>query len=90
MPSHRFDSPQSNQAVVGNATVVNVLPGSSDGWITLYPDGAALPNASNLNYVSGQIVPNSFIVGLGPSGAFKIYARTSTHFIVDLSGYFAP
>ncbi len=82
--------PASARAVVGNATVVNVLPGSSSGWITLYPDGAALPNASNLNYVAGQITPNSFIVGLGASGAFKIYARTSTHFIVDLSGYFAP
>ncbi len=49
------------------------------------------PTVSNLNYVSGQIVPNAFTVGLGNSdGAFNIFASSSTHFIADLTGYFAP
>ena len=49
-----------------------------------------MPVASNLNYVAGQIVPNAFTVGLGADGKFNIYAATTTHFIIDLAGYFGP
>jgi len=76
-------------AIVGNATVVNNVSGNSDGFVTLYPSGAPRPTASNLNYVPGQIVPNSFTVGLGADGAFAIYAQTATHFIVDVAGYYS-
>jgi hypothetical protein len=81
--------PAAAQAIVGNATVVNPSSGGS-GYVTLYPSGAAQPNASNLNYVPGQIVPNAFTVGLGADGAFKIYAYSAIDFIVDITGYFAP
>ncbi len=77
-------------AVVGNATVVNVLPGAQPGYITLYPSGSPRPTVSNLNYTAGQIIPNSFTVGLGDNGAFEIYSTSSTHFIVDITGYYAP
>jgi hypothetical protein len=80
--------PANAKAVVGNATVVNFI--SDGGHITLYPSDAALPNASNLNFTANHIVPNSFTVGLGSDGAFKIYSYASTHFIVDISGYYAP
>ncbi len=81
--------PAAAQAIVGNATVVN---SSADyGFITLYPSGATRPTVSNLNYAPGQIVPNAFVVALGASdGAFNIYAGTTTHFIADVTGYFAP
>jgi len=83
--------PASARVVVGNATVVNNVAGASGGFITLYPSGAAQPTVSNLNYVAGQVVPNAFTVGLGSGdGAFNIFASSSTHFIVDLAGYFAP
>jgi hypothetical protein len=77
------------KAVVGNGTVVNFIS-SGFNWITLYPFGATEPNASNLNFTSNQIVPNAFVVGLSNDGKFNIYSRASTHFIVDLTGYFAP
>ena len=81
--------PASALVVVGNATVVSTVGGS--GFITLYPSGAPQPTVSNLNFVAGQVVPNAFTVGLGSSdGAFNIFASSSTHFIVDLAGYFAP
>jgi hypothetical protein len=35
-------------------------------------------------------VPNAFVVGLGNDGKFNLYSHGSTHFIVDLTGYFAP
>jgi hypothetical protein len=81
--------PANAKAIVGNATVVNFISSGSN-WITLYPSDAAQPNASNLNFSSNQIVPNNFTVGLGPDGAFNIYSRASTHFIVDIAGYYAP
>ncbi len=76
-------------AIVGNATVVNFIS-TGFHWITLYPSDAPQPNASNLNFTNNQIVPNNFTVGLGPDGAFKIYSHASTHFIVDVTGYYAP
>jgi len=80
--------PATAQAVVGNATVVNDT-GASGGFVTLYPNGAALPNASNLNYSPGQIVPNAFTVGLGGDGEFNIYATTGINFIADITGYYS-
>jgi hypothetical protein len=80
--------PATAQAVVGNGTVVNFLSGA--GFVTLYPSGAMRPTVSNLNYLSNQIIPNAFTVGLGANGAFEIYPSTTTDFIVDLTGYFAP
>jgi hypothetical protein len=80
--------PANAQAIVGNATVVNFIS-TGFGYITLWPDGATQPNASNLNYTQNQIVPNAFTVGLGSSGAFKIFSSLSTHFIVDVTGYFS-
>ncbi len=80
--------PASALAVVGNATVVNFI--SNGGFVTLYPSNAARPNASNLNFTANHIVPNAFTVGLGSDGGFKIFTSASTHFIVDITGYFGP
>jgi hypothetical protein len=83
--------PSSALAIVGNGTVVNANPSlSNSGHVTLYPSNAPRPNASNLNYIANQIVPNAFTVGLGGDGGFKIYTFGSIHFIVDLTGFFAP
>ncbi|MDQ3134767.1 MAG: hypothetical protein M3Q76_08190, partial [Acidobacteriota bacterium] len=86
--------PAAAVTLVGNATVVNNRAGSSSGFATLYPADGTRPNASNLNYVAGQIVPNSFVVGLGvngPSaGQFKIHTSSTTDFVVDVTGYYAP
>src|SRR5262249_52839387 len=72
--------PPNAQAIVGNAPVVN--PGGN-GFITLWPNGQTRPPVSNLNYTTGQVVPNAFTVGLGPDGTFRIYSSASTDFIVD-------
>ncbi len=85
---HGVTISSSSVAIFGNATAVNAGPAA--GHVTLYPTGEAMPNVSNLNYVGGQIIPNSFVVRLGNIGAFDIYSVSSIHFIVDLSGYFAP
>jgi hypothetical protein len=80
--------PSTAKVVVGNATVVNTM-GGADGYITLYPSNSSLPVVSNLNFSSGMVIPNTFTVGLGGDGAFNIYASTTTHFIVDVFGYYS-
>jgi hypothetical protein len=81
--------PSSALAIVGNATVVNNPSLSNSGHVTLYPSNAPRPNASNLNYIAGQIVPNAFTVGLGGDGGFKIYTFGTIHFLVDITGYYS-
>jgi glucose/arabinose dehydrogenase len=81
--------PSTAKAITGNATVVNFIS-SGPHWITLYPSDAQQPTSSNLNFIENQIVPNNFTVGLGPDGAFKIYSHAATHFVVDITGYYAP
>lgn len=78
--------PPTAKAVVGNATVVAA---SGNGFITLFPDGQMRSPVSNLNYVAGQTVPNAFTVGLSLTGGFRAYSFAGTHFITDVTGYFA-
>ena len=76
-------------ALVGNATVDN-SSGAPPGFATIYPTGAPLPLASNLNFVPGTIRPNQFTVGLGPDGQFNLLSNTGGHFVIDITGYYAP
>jgi subtilisin family serine protease len=83
--------PASAAAIVGNATIVNFI--SPGGYVTLYPSGgggASRPTVSNLNFTANQIIPNSFTVALGSNGSFDIFTSGGTHFIVDITGYYAP
>ena len=72
---------------------------SANGWLTVYPTGAAFPNASNLNFLAGQTVPNLVVVkGRGPDGQVDITntdvptlphpASGTVHVVGDLIGYF--
>lgn len=73
-------------SVVGNATVVN----SNGGYLTLWPSNANQPAVATSNFNASQISNRHFTVGLGPDGAFKIFAQFTTDLVLDLSGYFAP
>ncbi len=81
--------PGSAIALTGNVTVV-ADAGGGPGFVTLYPDGSGLPSTSNANYLSGDVIPNAFIVALGTGSAFRNYASTTIDIIVDITGYFAP
>jgi hypothetical protein len=79
--------PAGTAAVVMNVTVTQPKSG---GYLTVYPDGAAKPNASNLNFTAGETVPNLVIAPL-TNGVADI-ANTSggtVQVIADLAGYFA-
>ncbi len=78
--------PSNALAITGNITPVP----NSGGFVTLYPSNASRPLVANSNFVAGEIVNNVFTVGLGPDGAFKIHALTTTDVVIDVTGYYAP
>ena len=73
-------------AVALNVTVVDgVNPTIGGGYVTVYPCGT-LPDASNLNFTTGQTIPNSVIAGVGVGdGVFYVYG--TAHLLADVSGY---
>jgi hypothetical protein len=74
-------------AVVLNVTVTEP---SIAGFATVYPCGEARPEASNLNFVAGQTVPNLVIARVGAGGKVCLYSLESTQLIADVTGYFEP
>ena len=61
-----------------------------DTHLTIYPSVGPVPATSNLNLVAGQTSANGAVVRL-QSDAFKIRNQAGhTHYLVDLSGWFAP
>lgn len=80
--------PANATAVTGNVTVV---PGTTGGFLTLFPSSATQPIVANSNFKPGEVTNNVFTTGLGAGdGAFKIFASATTEVIVDVTGYYAP
>jgi outer membrane protein assembly factor BamB len=73
-------------AAVLKVTVTNTTAAS---FLTVWPQGATRPTASNLNWVAGQTVPNRVIVPVSSTGKVSVYNQFgTTDVIVDVSGYF--
>lgn len=74
-------------AVSLNVTVVSPTAAS---YLTVFPGGAALPSASNLNWVAGQApTPNAVTSPLSATGTLSIYNNSGTvHVVVDVVGYY--
>ena len=71
-------------SVVMNVTVVTP---SAAGFLTVYPNGAPVPNASNLNFDPGQVVPNLVTTKIGTGGVVNLLlSQGSAHVIVDVIG----
>ncbi len=71
-------------SVVLNVTVVDP---QGSGYITAWPTGQTKPNASNVNFANGQIVPNLVITKLGADGTVSLFTSAATHLIADVTGY---
>jgi hypothetical protein len=54
-----------------------------------YPCDKPRPDASNLNFVTGQTVPNLVIAPVSAKGEVCFYVYGTTHLLADVSGYFA-
>ncbi|MDQ0797267.1 peptidoglycan recognition protein [Streptomyces sp. B1I3] len=72
-------------AVVLNVTATHV---SGTSFVSVYPDGTTRTDASNLNVVKGQTVPNLVIVPV-VNGKVSFYNNAGTvDLIADITGYF--
>ncbi len=74
-----------------NAVVLNVTvtEPTSAGYVTVWPAGESLPNASSLNFTAGETVPNLVITKVGANGAVSLFnSDGATHLVVDLLGWF--
>jgi hypothetical protein len=79
--------PASAKAVAVNLTVVSP---TGDGHLRAFAAGAALPGTSAINYRSGEVRANNAIVSVS-SGGLSIQCdmvEGSTHFVIDVFGYF--
>lgn len=74
-------------AVLANATVTSP---STPGYLTVYPTGATVPNASTLNFGADENVPNLVVSKVGTGGQVSFAASAgTTHVLLDIVGYFA-
>jgi alpha-tubulin suppressor-like RCC1 family protein/type IV secretory pathway TrbD component len=69
---------------------VTVTEPTNSSFLSVFPKGEAIPNASNLNFVPGQTAPNMVIAKVGADGSISIRNGTgAVHVIVDIAGWYA-
>jgi uncharacterized delta-60 repeat protein len=77
-------------AVALNVTVANTEnPTIGGGFATVYPCDKPRPDASNLNFVGGQVVANAVVAPVSANGEICIYVYGTAHVLADVSGYFS-
>ncbi len=80
----RGDVPVDASAVVINATVTNT---AGFGFVTFFPCGPEVPQASNVNYGPGVTVANTAVVKLSSSGSLCVFSLEGTDLIIDANAY---
>ena len=75
---------------VGVVLNVTVTEPQSDGNVVVYADLTTKPGVSNLNFTSGQTVPNLVMVWLGGNGKVALTNNQagSVQIVADVSGYY--
>lgn len=74
-------------AVAVNLT--SVAPAAS-GFLTAYPCGVALPDASVVQAIAQRTIAGATVVPLGADGTFCVYTSTATQLLVDIFGAYSP
>jgi hypothetical protein len=75
-------------AVALNVTVTQTEdPTIGGGYVTVFPCELR-PDASNLNFVGGQTIPNAVIAPVSAAGEVCFYVYGTAHLLADVSGYF--
>jgi hypothetical protein len=69
---------------------VAAIAPASDGFMTVFPTGAAQPTSSDLNFLGGKVIANAIVAPAGTGGSINIFVNVSTNMILDINGYYAP
>ncbi len=72
-------------SVVANVTVTGAR---QPGYITVFPCGQPRPNASVVNFSSGDTVTNLVLSGVASDGTICLYNEGVAEILVDVSAYF--
>ena len=72
-------------AVALNVTITNPVGPS---FLTVWPAGAKHPLASNLNFATGQTVPNLVVGKLGTGGKISLFSPVAADVVIDVLGWF--
>jgi hypothetical protein len=73
-------------AVAINVTAVNA---TANSYVTVWPDDAGQPNASNINFPAGGTVPNLVIMRVPASGVIDFFNESGdVHLLADVVGYY--
>lgn len=72
------------------AVTVHSTNAVADGYVTVWPCSSDRPTTSVLNATTGSSVTNHTQVGLDSGGGLCLYAQTSMHLVLDVSGWFGP
>jgi len=73
-------------AVILNVIAVDPVAG---GYLTVWPNGEALPLASNLNFAAGRTVPNLVVAKVGAGGKVNIFnGGGAAHLVADVAGWY--
>ena len=81
----RAGTPTDAIAAVFNVIAVDPQAG---GFVTVYACGQTTPIASNLNYLSGQVVSNNAVSRVSATGTVCLFTQAATHLVADIEGYF--
>lgn len=75
---------------------VTVFQPGANGHLRLFPSGTTLPTISTINFQQSIVIANGAVVSLSSNTndlsvfTFLTNTSTTTHFILDVTGYFAP
>ena len=88
----RGDIPTTAMGISGNLTVTGQ---TYQGYLTVSPAASGANSTSTLNFPSGDNRANGFDVSLAADGSVSVgYMATkggsTTHFVLDVGGYFTP
>ena len=78
--------PPGSTAVVANLTVTEPV---AEGFITAFPCGTEVPEASHLNFKAGESRAVAIIVGIDAASSLCLRSIVDVHVIVDIAGYYS-
>lgn len=79
-------APEGADGVALNVTVVKP---EGPGWLRVYPcNGSSSSEISSVNFVAGDVRPNSVVVPVDDDGTICLLSSQRTDVLIDITGYF--